>query len=275
MPADQPILIIGGNGKTGRRVDERLKTKGFATRPVSRSTTPSFDWNDQSGWAVALDGVKIAYVTYQPDIAIQGAKETIAALCKLAKAKGLEHIVLLSGRGEREAQEAERILTLSGVEWTVVRASWFNQNFSESYFVEGILAGELALPARDMKEPFVDADDIADVVVAALTGSVARNRVYEVTGPRAITYAEAVAEIATATSRPIAYRRISQDEFTDGLRQADVPDDIIALLVELFDQVLDGRNVTTTNGVEEALGRKPKDFSEYVRENAAAGIWGN
>jgi uncharacterized protein YbjT (DUF2867 family) len=268
-----PILIIGAAGKTGRRVDERLNAMGLATRPVSRSTSPAFDWNDPSGWAVVLDGVKSAYVTYQPDLAVEGATEAIAKLCEIARQTGLEHLVLLSGRGEKEAQAAERIVAKSGLDWTVVRASWFNQNFSEGYLVDSILAGEVALPAGSVREPFVDADDIADVAVAALTDTRHRNRVYEVTGPRAITFAEAVAEIANAASLDVAYRHISNDEFVSGLKLAGMPDDITALIEELFDQVLDGRNTTTANGVEEALGRPPKDFSIYARETAAAGPW--
>ena len=123
-------------------------------------------------WAAALDGVSNAYVTYQPDLAVEGASEAIAELSRLAREKGLEHIVLLSGRGEPGAQRAEAALQASGVPWTIVRASWFNQNFSEGYLLDGVMAGEIALPAGAVLEPFIDVDDIADVVVAALTESV-------------------------------------------------------------------------------------------------------
>src|SRR6185436_162956 len=164
-----PVLIIGGAGKTGRRVDALLRQRGIATRPVSRSTTPAFDWNRPKDWAAALEGVSQAYVTYHPDITVEGAVEAIAELGRLARQKGLERVVLLSGRGEPAAERAEQALQASGVPWTIVRASWFNQNFSEGYLVDGVLAGEIALPAGAVPEPFVDADDIAEVVVAALT----------------------------------------------------------------------------------------------------------
>jgi uncharacterized protein YbjT (DUF2867 family) len=155
-----------------------------------------------------------------------------------------------------------------------VRASWFNQNFSEGYLIDGVLAGDIALPAGPVREPFIDADDIADVVVAALTDARHANRLYEVTGPRALTFAEAVAEIAAATGRPIRYSQISPEDFAAGMRQGGVPDDVVALLDELFNVVLDGRNTPVTHGVEDALGRPARDFSDYARATAATGVWG-
>jgi uncharacterized protein YbjT (DUF2867 family) len=267
-----PILIVGGAGKTGGRVNRLLRQRGVATRPVSRSTVPAFDWTRPEGWAAALDGVSRAYVTYQPDLAVEGAAEAIAELSSLAHKKGLERVVLLSGRGEPGAQRAEAALRASGVPWTNVRASWFNQNFSESYLLDGILAGELALPAGEVSEPFVDADDIADVVVAALTDERHANQLYEVTGPRALTFAQAVEEIARCLGRPLRYVQITPEDFIISMR-AYAPEDIVQLLHELFTVVLDGRNSHVMQGVEQALGRPPRDFADYVRATVATGVW--
>jgi len=267
-----PILIIGGAGKTGRRVNAILTARGIPTRPVSRSTTPSFDWERPEGWSAALDGASKAYVTYQPDLAVEGATEAIAELAHLARKKGLERVVLLSGRGEPGAQRAEAALQASGVPWTTVRASWFNQNFSEGYLLDSVLAGEVALPAGAVREPFIDADDIAEVVVAALTDERHANRLYEVTGPRALTFADAVGEIAAALGRPVRYVRITPEDFVVTMR-AYAPESIVQLLNDLFTVVLDGRNTQVMSGVQEALGRPPCDFSTYVRNTARAGIW--
>jgi len=267
-----PILIVGGTGKTGGRVNTLLKEQGIATRPVSRSTTPSFDWTRPEGWAAALDGVSMAYVAYQPDLSVEGATEAIAELSQLARKKGLERVVLLSGRGEPGALRAEAALQASGVPWTVVRASWFNQNFSEGYLLDSVLAGEVALPAGAVPEPFIDANDIADVAVAALTEERHANRVYEVTGPRSLTFAEAVSVIAAGLGRPVRYTQITPEDFVVTLR-AYVPEDIVRLLNELFTVVLDGRNTQVMHGVEEALGRPPRDFAEYVGRTVAAGTW--
>jgi len=269
---NQPVLIVGGMGKTGGRVNQLLRQRGIATRPISRSTTPAFDWTQPEGWSAALEGATRAYVAYQPDIAVAGAAEAIAELSRLAREKGFEHIVLLSGRGEPGAQRAEAALQASGVPWTCVRASWFSQNFSEGFLVDGVLAGELALPVGNVPEPFVDVDDIAEVVAAALTDRRHINRLYELTGPRALTFADAVGEIAAATHRSVRYTQITPDQFVESLRPH-VPEDVIQLLNELFTVVLDGRNSAVATGVQEALGRSARDFSEYVRRTVATGVW--
>lgn len=245
----------------------------MATRPVSRSTAIPFDWTKPATWPAALDGVARAYGTYHPDVAVPGATEAIAALGSLARTKGLAQIALLSGRGEPGAQRAEAALQASGVPWTIVRASWFNQNFSEGYLVDAVLAGEVALPAGSVPEPFVDADDIAEVVVAALTDPLHLNRLYELTGPRALTFADAVGEIAAAVGRPIRYTQIPAGAFAASLRNAGVLEDLVQLLHELFSVVLDDRNARVMQSVEQALGRPARDFADFARRTAAAGIW--
>jgi len=266
-------LVLAATGKTGRRVVDRLEALGVPTRRASRSTPIPFDWNDPATWAPALDGVESAYVVYTPDLAVPAAPAAIEAFCELARRLGVRRLVLLSGRGEEEAQRCERIVQSSGLEWTVVRASWFSQNFSEGAFHDLVLGGEVALPAGDVAEPFVDADDIADVVVAALTEDGHTGQVYEVTGPRLLTFAEAVDEIASASGREVRFVRISHAEFAAGLAQVGLPADQIELLEYLFTTVLDGRNASLTDGVERALGRAPKDFESYARDVAATGVW--
>jgi uncharacterized protein YbjT (DUF2867 family) len=182
-------------------------------------------------------------------------------------------VVLLSGRGEPEARECERIVQESGLEWTVVRASWFAQNFSEDYLLDPVRGGEVVLPAGDVPEPFVDADDIADVAAAALTRDGHAGEVYEVTGPRALTFAEAVAEIGRAAGREIAFVPVSADDYAAALKEHGLPDDVIGFLTYLFTTVLDGRNAAPADGVRRALGREPRDFAAYARETAASGIW--
>lgn len=219
-----PILIVGKNGKTGARVNQRLQALGYATRPVSRSTSPAFDWENPATWQSVIKGTSAAYVTYQPDLAIPNAESDIREFMRVATANGLQHIVLLSGRGEESAQRAEEILKASGITWNIVRASWFSQNFSESFMLEGIMAGELVLPAGDTVEPFVDVDDIADVVVAALTEPGRRNRLFEVTGPYALPFGQCIEEISRALGRPIKYTSIPVDQYVHALREEGVPE---------------------------------------------------
>ena len=188
MGIDQETLVLGGTGKTGRRVVHRLQTRGVPVRVGSRSGSPRFDWEVPNTWPAVLRGASTVYVTYQPDVAMAGAADAIQSFTDLAVSSGVRRLVLLSGRGESEAVRCEEVVKHSGVEWTVVRASWFNQNFSESFLLESILHGEVALPIGNVGEPFVDADDIADVAVAALTEEGHAGRTYEVTGPRLLTF---------------------------------------------------------------------------------------
>lgn len=270
----KPILVIGGNGKVGRRVADRLTSRGIDVRIGSRSANPPFDWNDSNTWPAAIDGVRAAYISYYPDLALPGADEAIRAFTSLAVQKGLKRLVLLSGRGEPEAQEAEQVLMASGADWTVVRPSWFAQNFSENFFLDGILAGEVVFPRDGVLEPFIDAEDIADVVVAALTDDRHIGQLHELTGPRMLTFREAVAEIAQATGRDIRYVPVSVEDYAVELRKQDgIPAEFVGLLERLTSEVLDGRNEYVTDGVQMALGRAPRDFSDYVRATAQTGVW--
>ena len=268
-----PILIIGKNGKTGSRVNQKLQARGYETRAVSRSTNPSFDWENQDTWKSAIKGTRIAYVTYQPDLAVPQAEDTIRQFVKVARENGLEHIVLLSGRGEEGAQRAENVLMESAISWNIVRCSWFNQNFSESFMLQGILSGELILPEADTLEPFIDADDIADVVVATLTEAGHKNRLYELTGPKALNFAQCVNEISAALGRSIKYTAVPIDDYIHALKEQGQPEDLQWLIHLLFTVVFDGRNCEVMTGVEEALNRPPTDFKTYIQKTIKSGVW--
>jgi uncharacterized protein YbjT (DUF2867 family) len=267
------ILVLGATGKTGRRVADRLRMHGSPVRLGSRTGAPPFDWGDRATWVAALQGVHAVYVTYYPDLAVPGAAAAIQSFTDLAVKCGVHRLVLLSGRGEPEAQLCEEIVRKSGVEWTLLRASWFMQNFSEAHFLERILAGDFALPVGNTGEPFIDADDIADVAVAALAEDRHVGQLYELTGPRLCTFADAIAEIARETKRTIRFTQISIDDYCEALEQAQVPKKAVALVRYLFAVVLDGRNESVEDGVTRALGRAPRDFRDYVRHTAATGVW--
>lgn len=266
-------LVVGGTGKTGRRVVERLRARGLPVRIGSRSSDPRFDWEDRGTWAPALQGASAAYISYHPDIAVPGASEAIAEFAQMAVESGTRRLVLLSGRGEEEAQRSERALQESGADSTVVRCSWFNQNFSEGFFLEPVVAGEVALPVDGVPEPFIDADDIADVAVAALTEDGHAGEVYELTGPRVLTFAEAVGEIGDAAGRDLTYVPIPVDAFAAAITEEGVTADVVELLTYLFTDVLDGRNAQVADGVQRALDREPRDFRDFARGAAATGVW--
>lgn len=267
------VLVLGANGKTGSRVIQKLIDLKVPVRAGSRNAVPKFDWEDQSTWKAALENVRGIYISFQPDLAIPGAVEIIREFCHIASGCGVEKLVLLSGRGEKEAEECEAIVQNSGLRYTIIRASWFNQNFSENYFLEPILDGTIALPLKDVKEPFVDVNDIADIAVASLTEESHDGNLYEVTGPRLLSFRDAINEIAAVTGRNIRYLDVTIDEYVAQMEKAETPAEYIWLIKYLFTEVLDGRNQYLAQGVKQALKRNPKDFSEYVKETAESGVW--
>ena len=267
------ILVIGSTGKTGQRVADRLEARGIPVRHGSRSADIPFDWENPQTWAPALADVDKVYITYYPDLAVPGSVDAVRKLTELAKEAGVRRLVLLSGRNEVEAERAEGVVTACGLDWTIVRCAFFSQNFNEGAWLEEVLAGSVSQPVRDVQEPFVDADDIADVVVAALTDDRHVGQLYELTGPRLLSFGDAVAEVAAAAGRDISFVSVSVDDYVSMLKEYGLPDDFIWLLNHLFTVVL-GSKAQLADGVQRALGREPRDFADYAREAAAAGVWG-
>ena len=270
---NKPILVLGGTGKSGRRVVERLLAAGRPVRVGSRAGTPPFDWEERATWAPALDGVASVYVAYYPDIAVPGAVEATREFAELALSKGVTRLVLLSGRGEPQAERAERAVRDTGAELTVLRSTWFMQNFSEDFLVDYVLSGQIRWPGGDGPIPYLDVEDIADIAVAALTDDRHIGELYELTGPRSLTHTEIAAEISEATGREIEYVPISVEQFAAEAAEQGLPAEVIELLTYLLGEVLDGRNAATTDDVRRALGREPRDFVDFARAAAASGAW--
>ncbi|NML21277.1 NmrA family NAD(P)-binding protein [Pseudoflavitalea sp. G-6-1-2] len=268
-----PVLVLGGNGKTGKRIVQKLNELSIPVRVGSRSGEPAFDWNDRSTWEAAMQGMKAVYIAYQPDLSVPGAPDDIDTLVQIAQRLNIQKLVLLSGRGETEAQICENIVINSGIDYTILRCSWFFQNFNESFFQEPLKAGLLALPAGNIQEPFVDADDIADIAVAAFTASRHSNKLYDITGPRLLTFKDVAKEIGIATGRDIRFQDLTIEEYTGMLTEFGVPADYVQLITYLFTEVLDGRNESLAHGVEEALDRKPADISAFIHRTLPSGVW--
>lgn len=269
MKDSKTILITGGTGKTGRRVAERLSSRGRPVRVGSRSGAPRFDWDDERTWAAALEDVSAVYLSYYPDLAIDGAAERVRRLSRQAVESGVHNIVLLSGRGEPQVGPAEQAVREAGVSYTILECAFFSQNFSEGALVPE--NGEIAFPAAGVTEPFIDADDIADVAVAALTDGAHAGRTYELTGPRLLTLEDAAREISEASGRPVRYVPVSFEEYEEALARFIAPEQA-RFVVEVFRSVLDGHNSYLTNGVELALGRKARDFRDFARDAREAWV---
>ena len=269
-----PVLITGGTGRTGARITRRLAERSVPFRVGSRRAEIPFDWNDSSTWAGALDGMKAAYLCYSPDLAFPGVPELMSSFTATAADAGVERLVLLSGRGEDGAHAAEDVVRSAGLEWTILRCSWFAQNFSEHFLLGPVRRGRLMLPADPgIPEPFLDLDDLADVAADAFTSDDHVNRMLELTGPRLLTLPEVAAELAAATGRRIEFEQCSPEEFVADLGNDGVPAEDAFPLAELVTEIFDGRNASLTPDLRAALGREPTDFGAYAARAAATGVW--
>ncbi|MEP1447975.1 MAG: NmrA family NAD(P)-binding protein [Paraglaciecola sp.] len=267
----EKVLVIGASGKTGSLVYKGLQEHlpKDKVKAASRNSSTVFDWHDDSTWRPALQGISHVYLTYYPDLAVEASASHISEFCQLASSMRVKHVTLLSGRGEPAAQQCETILIDSGLSWNVVRASWFNQNFSDGFFKGFIDAGNISLPVKQVKEPFIDVGDIADVVVETLINPSKRNQLFEVTGPELLSFEDLAMKFSKSLGREVKFNIISQSEFNTMMLAQQVPEDVLALLNFLFTEVLDGRNEYLTNGVKSAIGRSPISFSEYISNNLA------
>ncbi|MFE5855578.1 NAD(P)H-binding protein [Streptomyces sp. NPDC056500] len=274
----ETVLVTAATGKTGRRVAARLRTRGTPVRAGSRTPGSGagevvFDWESPATWTPAVQGVTSVYVAFYPDLAAPGAVEAMSAFGQVAAAQGVQRLVLLSGRGEPEAVAAEDALRESGVPLTVVRAAFFAQNFSEGVLADSVAQGAIAFPGGQTPEPFIDVDDLADVVVAALTEDGHLGQTYEITGPRLLTFGQAATDLGAALGREVKYLPVSGNEFAALLQQVGFPEPDAAWLAALCTMLMGGHNASTTDTVREVLGRDAKDFVDFARDAVVEGAW--
>lgn len=271
---EKNYLVIGGTGKTGRRVVEKLQNKEKNVRVASRSSNPKFDWDDYATFEPVLTGADNVYIVFYPDLAVPGAVEAITKLTEVAKKVSVKKLVLLSGKGEVEAEKCEQVIANSGLDYTLVRASWFNQNFSESFFLEPVIHGVVASPMPEAEIPFVDVDDIAEVATEALINDNLNGKTLAVTGPELHRMEDVVKIISEVTGRNIQYIPVTIEQYTAQMRSAGLPETYIWLFEYLFTHVLNNpANQEVSDDVERILGRKPKTFKQFAEEVAGTGVW--
>ncbi|PJZ84232.1 NAD(P)H-binding protein [Leptospira harrisiae] len=266
-------LIIGSNGKTGSRIVSKLNQAGFPVRLGSRKAKPTFDWEKPEGWQEVVKEINQVYISFQPDLAVPSSLEAIKTLVHVCQKNQVKRIFLLSGRGEPEAMACEQVVQNSGLEWTILRSSWFLQNFSEGMFLEQITEGRVLFPKVEAREPFVDLDDLCELAFASLTTDNHKNKLYELTGPELVSFKEVFQTIAEVTNQTISFEELPLDDYLATLKNFGLPEEVLWLTSYLFRTVLDGRNESVVNDLELALGRKPKDFRTYAKETAKSGIW--
>ncbi|MDT3441031.1 MULTISPECIES: NAD(P)H-binding protein [unclassified Pseudofrankia] len=278
--SEHPILVTGATGKSGRRVVSQLRAQGLRVRAAARNGEHVFDWTDGGTWDAALEGARSLYI-----VPLDGAKH-VRPFIERAVRHGVRRVVLASGRGIDDpdyakdssgtlegAIDSEAAVRESGLEWTISRPGWFAQNFSEGFFADAVRAGELRLPAGDGAASFVDAEDIAAVVVAALTEDGHAGQIYELSGPRAVTLTEAVATISEAAGREIRYVPLSVEDYVAELVRRGFPPADAETFADVIEPLRDGKDEYVSDGVRRALGRPPRTFVEFANATAAAGGW--
>ncbi|MFI0469731.1 NmrA family transcriptional regulator [Saccharopolyspora sp. 5N102] len=192
-------------------------------------------------------------------------------------ASGVRRFVALSGCGIglvppepfKSGVAAQEALRDSGAQWSIIRPNNFNQNFDERLWRAPLRAGLLALPIGSAPEPFIDVQDVADVAAALLTSDGHHGKVYELSGPRALTFGEAVEMMADVSGRSIRYAELTREEYRAELVAGGASEDE----VEEVAAMRAGHPAEPTDAVRQVLGRAPVDFGDYVAQAAAAGAW--
>ncbi len=269
------ITVLAGTGKSGRRVTAALRAAGHGVRAASRSADLRFDWQDPRTWPAATDGIGALYLVAPED------PTPLRPFVDLVQEAGVKRVVLLSGRGTEAWRgrfghamaAAEDVVRGSDLSWTVLRANNFMQNFTEDLWHEPVVAGRLGLPAGGVPEPFVDLDDVAAVAARLLTTDEHAGRMLDLSGPAAVTFADAVAAIAAATVRPIRYDELTPDAYVDELRAAGLGEDWVTELSGMFAVLREGIAAAPASGVEQVLGRPPRAFADWVAHVAPTGVW--
>ncbi|MGY0232247.1 NmrA family NAD(P)-binding protein [Longispora urticae] len=270
MTENSPILVLGGTGTVGSRVAHQLRAAGREIRVAARHAEHRFDWSEPDSWQAALDGVRTMYVLLPDEVDMP---ETFMAAAVRA---GVRRVVLHSDRAVdfmnvTRLQSAERQVRGAGCDWTIVRPDWFDQDF-ETFFRQPVLDGRLCVPIGATRQGFVDADDIAAVATSALLRPDLAGRVLPLTGPRALSFPEALDHIGHAIGRPVAFDG-TPDAYREAMRAAGTPDAAIDTRIGNFAAAAAQGDTRPTGVVEEILGRPARDFADYAREAAARGVW--
>jgi uncharacterized protein YbjT (DUF2867 family) len=277
------VLITTPNGKVGSELVAQLQKANVAVRLGAHTVEKAkqkfpgaevvrLDFNDLATVKTALQGVSKAYLAFPTDQDPPAAP--FKAFIDEAKAAGVGRIVMLSASGVENAGEAplrqvELHLERSGVPYTILRSSWFFQNYSNSS-AAAVRAGAIAEPADDGKTAFIDTRDVAAAAVAALTQEGHAGKAYALTGPDALDRAQVAAILSKELGRPVKYQKISDREFRAAL-QGHLKPNYIELLSALYGFIRAGYTAQVTSEVKRILGREPVSFSQFVRDHRA--VW--
>ena len=273
---NERVLVTGGTGKTGRLVAHQLVARGVAARIATRHPTSAdqvrFDWDDGASHGAALDGVGSIYLVAPTDRMEQ--LPTMRPFLEQAVERGMARLVLLSASSLEEGGpmmgQVHAWLHASAPRWTVLRPSWFMQNFITQHLPSIVTEGCIYSAARDGRVPFIDAADIAAVAVEALVDPTLASGDWVLTGPEALTYDEVALLIAAATGRPVRHCRLSVDELARRHAGFGIPDHYALTLARMDEAISCGSENRTTTEVQQVTGRAPVTLASFLAAHRSA-----
>ncbi|RDW58839.1 hypothetical protein BP6252_13315 [Coleophoma cylindrospora] len=306
--AGTTILLLAGTGKIASRIARKLSLANLdspshqkyhillASRSTSigstSSTIPSsrtglkvkFDWQDSSTF---INPFSISEIEDIPPISViflvappfLDGFPPMKELIDLAVKRSVRRLVLLSGSvlevgdGPLLGRIGDYVRSV-GVEWVILRSTWFMENLSEMQHVDSIRdENRIISAAGPGKLPFVSADDIAEVAYRALTDETSHNTTHLLLGPQLLSY-DMVSEILSdALGRKISHEDITEAELAAGMCEAGLPEDYAIVLAQLDTAIREGAEARTNDVLPRLLGRPPILFEEYVKGCVSEGVW--
>jgi uncharacterized protein YbjT (DUF2867 family) len=269
-------LILGGTGRTGSLLADKLARHGVAIRTAARrGADVRFDWDDPTTHAPALANADRLYLV-TPVLRIKYA-EQVANFLDLAETTGVHHVTFLSAYNADQAPQGIDIAAVeadlvarNALTHTILRPAWVMQNFADDHLP--VIDGVITAPSGGGTEAFVDADDIAAVATQTLLNPEPHASArYDLTGPQALTFAEAADIITTVSGRPISYNDIDQEAWISGALAMGVPADYAVMLRWLTNSVITGSGARPTNDIEKVTGRAATSFRAFADRNSK--VW--
>ncbi|EEA93891.1 NAD(P)H-binding protein [Pseudovibrio sp. JE062] len=274
----ETIFITGATGTLATEIIRQLAEKPVKVLGGSRQPKPDttyevveFDYARPETFTSFKRADRVVMIPRPVDME---ADQVMIPAIEAAKASGVKQIVLITGMGINHIPQAplflvEQALITSGVDYTIVRPSFFYDNFTKAD-AQTIAIGKLYAPAGDGRINFISAKDVAAVSVAALLNPQNANKAFDITGSEAPNYSEVAKELSTALGKPVAYKNISEEQFAQGLKAAGFADTAIAFFQQVYVSVRAGQNAALTNDVEAATGSKPEGLKEFISRNIQA-----
>ncbi|EKO3535500.1 SDR family oxidoreductase [Vibrio fluvialis] len=271
------VLVLGASGHVGQPLVAELLAKGEQVKAASRSGKAFgaaegvvFDFADPTTFDAAFDGVDRAYVMLPGGYVESKAllEPVIQAAAERNVKVVFQSVLGVDADDSIPYRQVEIALENSGVPYVILRPNWFADNF-HTYWKAGIDQGVIGVPAGDGKSSFIDVRDIASSAAAALTTNRFDNQAFNLTGPEALSYAQAAQKISAALGKPVAYQAMEEGAFCDLLKSVGVPADYAEFLTSIFYPVREGWTAGVSDAVATLTGKAPRSLDEYIADHLA------